>query len=439
MRLLFSREEIIRRMIRVEVVLLQALAEVGIENPESIKVVLDVASTITPSEIEEEERRIGHDVMAMAVVLAKKAGDAGKMVHFGATSYDIVDTAYALIFRDALDILKRKLVKSLDLLSALAIEHADTLMVGRTHGQHALPITFGFKLANYVYELTRSLERLKEVESRLLKVKMAGAVGTAAGWGEKGGMIQLEVSKRLGLSPHEITTQIAPRDGHAELISDLAILGSQLDRFALEVRELMRPEIAELAESVPSRVGSSTMPQKENPVLSEKICGLAKVLRGFVVPALENIPTWHERDLTNSSSERILLSHSLLIIDEMLDSFIQLLSSLKVNKEKMMENLELSKGNIMAESLMLSLTRKGIPRHVAHSIVSELSRKSSNLGLPLISVAIEDQTVKSLLNNEELHKVLDPSVYLGQYREMIERAINYFKGIREEFAAVAQR
>lgn len=171
----------------------------------------------------------------------------------------------------------------------------------------------------------------------------------------------------------------------------------------------MRPEIAELAESVPSRVGSSTMPQKENPVLSEKICGLAKVLRGFVVPALENIPTWHERDLTNSSSERILLSHSLLIIDEMLDSFIQLLSSLKVNKEKMMENLELSKGNIMAESLMLSLTRKGIPRHVAHSIVSELSRKSSNLGLPLISVAIEDQTVKSLLNNEELHKVLDPS------------------------------
>lgn len=185
MRLLFSREEIIRRMIRVEVVLLQALAEVGIENPESIKVVLDVASTITPSEIEEEERRIGHDVMAMAVVLAKKAGDAGKMVHFGATSYDIVDTAYALIFRDALDILKRKLVKSLDLLSALAIEHADTLMVGRTHGQHALPITFGFKLANYVYELTRSLERLKEVESRLLKVKMAGAVGTAAGWGRK--------------------------------------------------------------------------------------------------------------------------------------------------------------------------------------------------------------------------------------------------------------
>lgn len=440
MRELFSRTHLLKTMLKVEITLLEALAEVGMMDPREVASVNQVSSTVTLEEVDEMEKKTGHDVMAMAVVLAEKAGEAGKLVHYGATSYDIVDTAYSLIFRDALLLLETKLLRSLDFLSSLAQKYMETIMVGRTHGQHALPITLGFKMANYVYELSRSLERLEELKTRLLKIKMAGAVGTGAGWGKNWISIQREVSRRLGLPVHEISTQIAPRDGHAELICQLAILGSQLERFALEVRELMRPEIGELAEAAESRVGSSTMPQKENPVISEKICGLSKVLRGMVVPALENIPTWHERDLTNSSSERIMISHSLMIIDEIVDSFDELLRGLRVNEERMIQNLDLTKGGIMGESLMLLLTRKGLPRHMAHNIVSALTKTVRNDGISLYEAAIREPKVTSLVTEQELNLALSPKNYLGAYKELIERAIRYYKVVKERiFAAVAQR
>jgi len=299
--------------------------------------------------------------MARVVLLADKSGESGRFIHFGATSYDIVDTAYALMFRDALNIVERKLLEILNTLSQMSIKYKDTIMIGRTLRLHALPITLGFKFANYVYELSRSLERIKDIERRLLKGKFAGAVGTMATWGDKGRIIEEKVMQELGLTPHEISTQVAPRDGFAEIISDLAILASQLDRFALEVRELMRPEIRELSEGVGNRVGSSTMPHKENPVTAEKISGLAKVLRELCLTELENIPLWHERDLTNSSSERIVLSHAFLIIDEMLDSMLSVLHNLIIYPENIKKNIEITKGLIMAESLMINLTLKGMP------------------------------------------------------------------------------
>ncbi len=193
------------------------------------------------------EAKLGHDVMALVVVMAEKSEDAGKFVHFGATSYDIVDTAYALMFRDALRILKDKFLLALERLKDLSIKYQDVPMVGRTHGQHAVPITLGFKFANYLYEMTRSVERLIDAERRVVLGKMSGAVGTMAAWGNDGLRIEELTLRELDLEPHAISTQVAPRDGFAELISDLAIAGSVMDRFAVEIRELMRPEINEIA------------------------------------------------------------------------------------------------------------------------------------------------------------------------------------------------
>lgn len=437
MRKVFSRESIVRYRIRVEIALLNALKKYNYVSDEDIKRIEEISKSINLNEIDEIEKRVGHDVMAMVIWLAEKAGNSGRFIHFGATSYDIVDTAYALMFKDALNIVKNKLYRILDRLVVLALKYKNTVMIGRTHGQHALPITFGFKLANYVYELGRSLERINDTEKRLLKVKISGAVGTMAAWGDKGLEIEKSVSEYLGLPPHEISTQIAPRDAFAELVSDIAILASQLDRFAIEVRELMRPEIGELIEGVGNRVGSSTMPHKENPVTSEKISGLAKILRGLCFTELENIPLWHERDLTNSSSERIIIPHVFLILDEMLDSFAELLDNLIIDQERMKNNLQITKGLIMAENLMIHLTLKGLPRHKAHEIVMKLSREAQREKKPLLDLALLDPEVSKYFNKAELEEILDPLNYLGQTEKLIDRAIKYYESLKEAYALKA--
>lgn len=434
MRFIFSREGIIKYRIKVEIALLNALKKYGYVSEEDIKKVEEISKNVKLDEIDEIEKKVGHDVMAMIIWLAEKAGESGRFIHFGATSYDIVDTAYALMFKDALTIVKNKLYMILDKLAKLSLKYKDIIMVGRTHGQHAVPITFGFKLANYLYELSRSLERINDTEKRLLKIKFSGAVGTMAAWGNKGLEIEKSVAEYLGLPSHEISTQIAPRDAFAEIISDLSILASQLDRFAIEVRELMRPEIRELSEGVGNKVGSSTMPHKENPVTSEKISGLAKVLRGLCVSELENIPLWHERDLTNSSSERIILSHAFLIIDEMLDSFIELLENLIVYPERMRNNLQITNGLIMAESLMINLTLKGLPRHKAHELVMKLSREAEKEGKSLLEVALNDHEISKYFTKDELLEVLNPEKYLGQVEPLIYRAIKYYESLKRAYA-----
>jgi len=430
MREIFKKENILKKMATVEVSLLYALSKIGLVKEEDVINVNNVINKIDPNKVDELERKLGHDVMALTVHLAEISGTSGNLIHFGATSNDIIDTTNALLFRDALDILKKKLTDLISILIEYSQEYQDLVMVGRTHGQHALPITLGFKFANYVYEFSRSLERINDTRKRVLKIKFAGAVGTMAGWKDSGLKIQKYVSEYLGLPFHEISTQVAPRDGFAELISDLAILGSQLDRLALEIRELMRPEILELAEGeAESRVGSSTMPHKENPITAEKISGLAKVLRGLVISELENIPLWHERDLTNSSSERIIISHAFLIIDEMLNSMLSILRNLKIYPENMRKNLELTKGLIMAESLMINLTLANVPRHKAHELVMKISREAEKNNKSLLDVALEDDEIIKILGKDKIVEILNPYNYLGQHRELINRAINYAKNV----------
>ncbi|QKQ99849.1 adenylosuccinate lyase [Metallosphaera tengchongensis] len=432
MKRIFTRESSLQYRIRVELAILNALSDLGYVSKEDVQKVKEASKSLRIEEIDELESKLGHDVMAMVVALAEKSGDSGRFIHFGATSYDIVDTANALIVKDALSVIKKKIRRILEKLKEYSITYEDEVMVGRTHGQHAVPITLGFKMANYLYEMSRALERLLETEKRVVLGKMSGAVGTMAAWGSNGIEVEKRVMEELGLEPHAISTQIAPRDGFAELISNMTIAASVMDRFAIEVRELMRPEIGELAEGVGNRVGSSTMPHKENPVTAEKVSGLAKLMRGMVIPALENIPLWHERDLTNSSSERFIIPHVFLIMDEMLDSFYDLLTNLRVYPGSLKRNLQLTKGLNMAESLMINLTLKGMSRHKAHEIVSRLSREAKTENKTLYEVAKDNDTIKNLFNDDELKEVLNPQKYLGEYKELIRRAIAYYETVVKE-------
>ncbi len=423
LRRLLSPQNIIDTYIRVEKALVKALAKTGII-PSKCYYEIDKCGNVSAEEVYELEKRTGHDIASLTILLASKCGECGKYIHLGATSYDIVDTAWALILREALRIIEDKLKRVIRELIELAEKHRNTLMPGRTHGQHALPITLGFKFANYVYELSRSLERLCELKKRLIKGKISGAVGTMAAWGKHGLGVESETLRILGLSPHPITTQVAPRDGYAELASIIAILGSQLDRLALEVRELSRPEIGELYEAV-ERIGSSTMPHKRNPVVAERISGLAKTLRGLVVSAIENIVLMHERDLTNSSLERILIPHILLVIDQALEDTLFMLENLGVNAKAMKRNLGLTKGLILSEAVMVKLVEKGLPRHEAHSIVLKLARRSEEEGKEFKEILLSDEVVAKYLSREEVEEALNPLNYLGSCDRLISRAIDY--------------
>jgi len=427
MRRLFLAESIVKRYIDVEVAVMRGLEEAGIAPRGCAEAMRRCVEGVRPEEVYEREAVTGHDIASLAYIIGERCGECGRFAHLGATSYDIVDTAWALIIRDALRIVKERLWRVVEMLIEYAERYRDVVMVGRTHGQHAVPITLGFKFANYIYELSRSLERLCEAEKRIVRSKVSGAVGTMAAWGGRGLVVESVASKMLGLEPHTISTQVAPRDSFAELVTDLAILASQLDRFALEVRELSRTEIGEICEAG-KRIGSSTMPQKRNPVTAERISGLAKVVRAFTITALENIPLMHERDLTNSSSERILIPHTLLAIDQMLLDMEKLLKTLYIDEEAIERNLKLSKGTIMAEAVMIKLVEKGMPRHEAHKLLSELALTVGNEDF--YAVLIRNEIVRKYLTPEEIAKILDPRSYLGNYKELIDRAVSYAKNVR---------
>ncbi len=439
MRKIFKRENILARMIEVEVTLVKSLEECGLI-PRGYSVSLEsCVHSIKLEEVDSYEKSLGHDVMALVIAIADACGESARFVHYGATSNDIIDTAWALLIRDALRVVESKLIELINLLTKLSEEYSDTLMVGRTHAQHALPITLGFKFANYLYEFTRSLERLMSVESRIVRGKMAGAVGTMAGWGDKGFCVESSFMRELNLGSHVITTQVSPRDGVAELVNALAILASQAERLGIEVRELMRPEIMELAEGVEGRVGSSTMPHKENPVLSEKLAGLARLMRSLTITALEDIPLWHERDLSNSSAERFLIPHSFLVIDEVLNTLIKILENLRIYPERMMNNLKLSRGTNMSEALVLRLTDKGMLRHEAYKLVRELVSKAINENKDFLTVVSEDPRILKYLTKEEINEALNYRKYLGMHKALIERTIKYANEVLKQHSLLSQK
>ncbi len=313
MKVVFSEENRLRTQLLVEAALARAQAKVGNISDDAAKVISEKATTkfVKLDRVKEIESETKHDVMAVVRALSEQCGDAGKYVHLGATSNDIIDTAAALEFKEAIEIINSDVEMLIGTFSKLANEHRDTLMVGRTHGQFAIPTTFGFKISGYLMEMIRHRERLEEIKKRACVGKMSGAIGTGAGFGSEFFEIQKRVMEDLGLGTEEIATQVVSRDRYAELVGLLGLMATSCERFATEVRNLQRSEIAEVAEAfdIKKQVGSSTMAQKKNPVISENVCGLARVVRCYIAPEMENMVLWHERDLTNSSAERFIFPH----------------------------------------------------------------------------------------------------------------------------------
>ncbi|MEM1581237.1 MAG: adenylosuccinate lyase [Candidatus Bathyarchaeia archaeon] len=423
----FEEENYYQRMLDVEAALTWAQSEVGEIPREDAEKIIEMASTkyVKVSRVKEIEREIKHDVMALVRALAEVCGSSGAYVHLGITSYDVVDTARALQLRDALDIIERRLNDLELVLLRLADRYKSTIMMGRTHGQHALPITFGLKMAVWMREVSRHIQRLRECKRRVTVGKITGAVGTQAGLGPNALKIQELVMMRLGLQSVEVSTQIVQRDRHAELICLLAIIASTLDKFAVEIRELQRTEIAEVFEPFEKQrqVGSSTMPHKRNPEICERICGLAKVVRGLVIPALENIPTWHERDLTQSSAERFIIPEACILVDYMLHLMIWVLSNLEVDEEKMRRNIDLTEGRALSEAVMIALTKKGMSRQEAHEVLRRLAIKSLAEKISFREALLKSNDVRRLLTDREMDEALDPSNYLGTAIVQIELAI----------------
>jgi len=385
------------------------------------------------SRVKEIEREIKHDVMALVRALAEACGPSGAYVHLGATSSDILDTAMALQLRDALDLIEKRLDALEEVLVEKTKKYKETIMIGRTHGQHALPITLGFKFAVWMRENARHIKRLSECRKRALVGKMSGAVGTQAGLGPHAIRIQQLVMERLGIKPAEISTQIVQRDRYAELLCVLAIIASTLDKMAAEIRELQRPEIGEVSEPFERerQVGSSTMPHKRNPITCERISGLAKVMRSLVGPALENIPTWHERDLTQSSAERFIIPEACILIDYMLVLMTNVLRDLWVDEEKMSKNLELTQGRTMSEAVMMALTRKGMDRQEAHELVRQLAIKSEVQKQPIRDILLRNDSVQRMLSEKEVDEALDPRNYLGTAIEQVDLVVQKTKRERK--------
>lgn len=428
-RRLFDEETRLQKYLDVEAALAKVQAELGIIPLEAAEVIASKASTkyVKLERVKEIEDRIRHDLMAVVEALEEVCGPYGRFVHFGATSYDIEDTATSLQLKEALRIIEDRMLKFLEELLRLTEEHAETVMMGRTHGQHALPITLGFKFAGWLREMVRHVERLRQLKDRVLVGKMSGAVGTMASFGPKAIELQHRVMEILGIKPAEISTQIVDRDRYGELLAFFGLLASSLDKFATEVRNLQRPEIMELAEGFETvrHVGSSTMPHKQNPIVCERICSLAKVVRSLILPAYENIPLWHERDLTNSASERFIIPEGCILTEEMLRCMVNVLRGLRIYPENMKRNLEISQGRASSEAVMIALVRKGMSRKLAHEKLRQLSAKSMLENKSMLEVAIEDPELSKLLNREELERLLDPMNYLGMAiklaKDMVER------------------
>jgi adenylosuccinate lyase len=435
MRSVFDEENRLQMMLDVEAALAWAHGEVGNIPREDAENIAKAASVkqVKLSRVKEVEREIKHDVMALVRALAEACGPSGAYVHLGATSSDILDTAMALQLRDALDLIEKRLDDLEEVLVEKTEQYKETIMIGRTHGQHALPMTLGFKFAVWMRETARHIKRLRECRERALVGKMSGAVGTQAGLGPHAIRIQQLVMEKLGVKPAEISTQIVQRDRYAELVCILAIIASTLDKMAAEIRELQRPEIGEVSEPFERKrqVGSSTMPHKRNPITCERISGLAKVMRSLAGPALENIPTWHERDLTQSSAERFIIPQACILTDYMLVLMTNVLKDLWVDEEKMRINLELTQGRTMSEAVMIALTRKGMDRQKAHEIVRQLAIESEVEKQPIRDILLRNDSVQRMLSEKELDETLDPRNYLGTAIEQVDLVVQKTKRERK--------
>jgi len=434
MKRIWSEESKIKRMIWVEIALLRALAKKGYLDEDKVRKAQEKALTVTPERVKEIEKEIRHDIMALVKAISEVVDEeVARWVHFGATSNDIIDTATATQLRDSLKIFELKLKRLLELLIDKAMEYKDIVCLGRTHGQPALPVTYGFRFAVWASELARHYVRLKQMKERILVGKMSGAVGTQAAFGEEGIEIEEEVMRLLGLKPAIISTQVIPRDIYCEYVEFLANLATTLEKIATNIRILQRGEVGELMEEFGEKqVGSSTMPHKRNPIDCENICGIARVIRGFVEPQHQSAILWEERDLTNSSAERIILAEATVLADHILTKIIRVIERLRLNFENIRKNLDIQKGLNLSEAVMIELTKRGVNRQEAHELLRRASMRAYENKTPLLDELLKEEKIRKYFTEEELSMLLRPENYLGTAKKKIENVVRWVSELINE-------
>jgi adenylosuccinate lyase len=373
------------------------------------------AATFTVAEIDERERVTDHDTAAFVDVLAASAGPAGRWIHHGLTSSDVLDTGLALQLGRVADVVLPDSRRLVETFAAKAREHTHTLCVGRTHGIHAEPTTFGIKLAGYAFEADRNARRLERAFAQAAIGALSGAVGTYSATSPQ---FEQRVLARLGLEPEPVSTQVVPRDRHAELLQAIALAGAGLERFATEVRHLARTEVSEAREPFGAgQKGSSAMPHKRNPIKSEQVTGLARILRGNAQAALENVALWHERDISHSSVERVILPDSTILLDHMQRRVLNLVEGMVVDAQRMRENLELTHGALFSQRVLLALVGRGMTRDDAYRIVQRLAQQALDQRTPLRDLLADDPAGAGL----DLEAILDYASFVGHAEEIVGR------------------
>ena len=402
----------------VELAVCEVLSARGSIPEDEMRVIRDKAA-FDPERIAEIERTIGHDVIAFLTSVAEQVGPASRHIHYGLTSSDVVDTAEALRTVKAADLLIRDLDELLAVLRRQALEHRKTVMVGRTHGIHAEPYTLGLKLASWFAEMQRNRKRLLAAREEIRVGSISGAVGTYAHLGPD---IEAEVLKRLDLQPEPVPTQVVARDRHAVFLSVLGVLASSIDRIATEIRHLQRSDVREVEEPFgSSQKGSSSMPHKRNPIQCENVSGLARVVRSHVQAALENVPLWHERDISHSSVERVIFPDATILCDFMLARITGILDGLLVYPDRMRRNMEITRGLLFSQRVMLSLIEKGLSRDKAYEIVQRNSTKTWEEEKDFRDLLKTDSDVIEHLSKAELEKLFDYGYYVRFVDEVFER------------------
>ncbi|MGB7993400.1 adenylosuccinate lyase [Methanoregula sp.] len=424
MRAVWSEENRFACIVAVESALAQAEAAQGMIPVEAAEDIAKHAPEASLSRAKAIEGEISHDMMAIVKAISEVCGESGRWVHYGATSNDILDTATGLQLAQALDLIDTKLRKLLGVLVRRAEETKTLVAVGRTHGQQGVPTTFGLRFAIWASEGGRHIERLEQLRPRVAVGQMTGAVGTQAALGPKGMEVQAAMMEILHLSAVDVSNQVISRDRYAEYFMFLAGVATTLDKIGVEIRSLQRTEIGEVEEAFgANQVGSSTMPHKRNPIKSEQVCGLARIVRASVEPALLNNTLWDERDLTNSSCERILFPESSILTDHCLRLMTTVLDKLEINRAAIRRNLGFLHGINMAESVMIELTRRGMNRQDAHERVRMASMQALAESRPLADVLSEDQEILRYCSRKDLETLLAPDSYIGTSVSQVNRVI----------------
>jgi adenylosuccinate lyase len=417
MKKIWSDENKFDQWLRVEIAVCESWAELGQIPQEAISKIRKASYSLERTA--EFLRVTHHDMTAFLNSVAENLGEESRFIHLGLTSSDIMDTALSLQLKEAYAILEQDTAELIAVLENKATEHKHTIMMGRTHGVHAEPTTLGLKMALWAEEMKRNAQRLAEAGRNISVGKISGAVGTYA-------TVPPEVEKlacaKLGLTPAPVSSQIIQRDRHAQFVTTLAILASSLEKFATEVRNLQRTEILELEEPFEAgQTGSSAMPHKRNPELCERICGLARLIRGYASTSMENIALWHERDISHSSAERIILPDSCLALDYMLSIFTSVIKGLKIYTENMRHNLELTKGLIFSQRVLLVLIEKGLPREDAYKIVQDNAMEAWRERMSFLDLLKADERVATRLAPDELESIFDYNYYLKYVDSVFER------------------